>query len=76
MLGFILHGGRKAAENFCKDVRLSKNWTSLGDVKTLVHKPYKEDKTAGIAQNYIRVSVGIEGIEDILNDFNQALAES
>jgi len=76
MLGFVLHGDRKTAENFCKNLRLCKNWTSLGDVQTLVHKPYKEDKTAGIAQNYIRVSVGIEGVEDILNDFNQALAAS
>ena len=76
MLGLVLHGDRKSAEKFCTSLRLCKNWTSLGDVKTLVHKPYKEDKRVGIAQNYIRVSVGIEGIDDILEDFDQALAAS
>jgi methionine-gamma-lyase len=73
MLGLVLHGDQKTTEKFCTNLRLCKNWTSLGDVKTLVHKPYKEDEKVGIPANYVRVSVGIEGIEDIMNDFGQAL---
>jgi len=76
MMGVVLHGDRKAAKKFCSNLQLCKNWTSLGDVKTLVHKPYKEDKSAGIAQNYMRISVGIEGTKDIIDDFDQALAAS
>ena len=76
MLGFVMHGERKSAKKFCENLRVCKNWTSLGDVKTLISGPHNEDKSAGIPQNYIRISVGIESARDILNDFDQALRAS
>jgi len=76
MLGFVMHGKRESAEKFCDHLRVCKNWTSLGDVKTLIPGPYDEDQPAGIPQNYLRVSVGIESATDILHDFNQALSAS
>ena len=76
MLGFVMHGERKSAKKFCENLRVCKNWTSLGDVKTLIQGPSNEYKSAGIPQNYIRISVGIESARDILNDFDQALRAS
>ena len=75
MLGFILQGGESASTTFYQNLQLCKNWTSLGDVKTLIRKPYAKDQGAGIPEGYIRVSVGIEGVDDIIADFSQALAK-
>ena len=67
---------------FIDSVKLAKHLANVGDAKTLVINPWTtthqqltdEAKTAaGISPGFIRVSVGIEDIEDIIADFDQAL---
>lgn len=83
MLSFELKGGAAAAEKFMKAVRLPLLAPSLGGVETLLTQPAftshaglapEERKAVGITEGLIRMSVGIEAIDDILEDFAQALA--
>jgi len=85
ILGFGIRGGRSAGIQFINSVRLAKHLANIGDAKTLVIHPAstthsqlseQEQIEAGVTDEYIRVSVGIEDIEDIREDFEQALAAS
>lgn len=85
VLGFGIKGGAEAACKFIDSVKLAKHLANVGDAKTLVINPWTtthqqltdEAKTAaGINPEFIRVSVGIEDIEDIIADFDQALEAS
>jgi methionine-gamma-lyase len=78
------HGGKKAAFDFLRRVRIARNAVSLGGVETLVchpktttHSGMSEDelKISGVTDGLVRVSVGIEDWRDLLADFEQALAE-
>jgi cystathionine beta-lyase/cystathionine gamma-synthase len=78
-----LKGGVKAAVKVCDSLRVAVNAMSLGGVETLVSIPVysshinmtdRELKNHGVTPGMIRISVGIEGIEDLKNDFVQALA--
>ncbi|HXG66540.1 MAG TPA: aminotransferase class I/II-fold pyridoxal phosphate-dependent enzyme [Blastocatellia bacterium] len=82
MLSFEPKGGLGATERFMKRVRLPIVAPSLGGVETLVTQPATtshsgmsaEDRRGlGISDSLIRVSVGIEATEDIIEDFDQAL---
>lgn len=82
MLAFELGSWDEAAD-FLKRVRLICHAASLGGVETLVVSPAKSSHAAmdgetrrgfGIADGLLRVSVGIESIEDLIADFEQALA--
>ncbi len=82
VFGFGIKGGAEAACKFIDSVKLAKHLANVGDAKTLVINPWTtthqqltdEAKTAaGISPGFIRVSVGIEDIEDIIADFDQAL---
>lgn len=83
MLAFELTGGREAADRFFSRVRLATHAPSLGGVETLVVSPARtsharltpeERRSLGISDGLIRVSTGIEGVEDLIADFDQALA--
>lgn len=85
ILGFGIKGGRAAAERFIESVRLASHLANIGDAKTLVihpasttHSQQTTDqlRAAGIGDDYIRLSVGLEDIEDILADLDQALRAS
>lgn len=85
MLSFEIKGGVSAAERFTERVKLPIIAPSLGGVETLVTRPAttshlgmsKEDRTRlGITDSLIRVSVGIEAAEEIIEDFDQALRGS
>jgi O-acetylhomoserine (thiol)-lyase len=85
ILGFGIKGGRDAARKFIESVKLASHLANIGDAKTLVIHPAstthsqqtpEELAAAGITDDYIRVSVGLEDIDDILADFDQALAAS
>jgi len=85
ILGFGILGGREAGIKFIKSVRLATHLANIGDAKTLVihpasttHSQLTEDEQlkTGVNQEYIRVSVGIEDIDDIREDFDQALHAS
>jgi len=85
ILGFGIRGGRDAGIRFINSVQLASHLANIGDAKTLVIHPAstthsqlseKEQQEAGVTQEYIRVSVGIEDFEDIQEDFEQALIAS
>lgn len=85
VLGFGIKGGADSAEKFINSVELASHLANVGDAKTLVIHPWStthqqltdEAKAAvGINQEFVRVSVGIENIEDIIADFEQALTKS
>jgi len=85
ILGFGIRGGRESGIKFINNVKLASHLANIGDAKTLVIHPAstthsqlseKDQQETGVTQEYIRVSVGIEDIEDIRQDFDQALQAS
>ncbi len=83
MLMFSLKGGFEDAVNFINSLKLASHLANVGDAKTLVIHPAstthqqlssEEQATAGVTQTMIRVSVGLEHIDDIKADFDQALS--
>jgi len=73
MVGFAVAGGQEAADAVAGGLKLAKVCPSLGDVQTLVTVT-RAWAPLGIPGAYLRVSVGLEDVEDILADFDQALA--
>jgi len=82
ILGFGIKGGRQAGIKFINSVKLASHLANIGDSKTLVIHPAstthqqlteKEQLAAGVTDDYIRVSVGTEHIDDIIADFENAL---
>ena len=80
---FGVKGGRKAAETFMAGLKLASIATHVADAKTCVLHPASsthrqlteaELQAAGVSPDLIRLSVGIEDVEDILADLDQALA--
>jgi len=85
MLSFGIKGGREAGKKFIESVKLASHLANVGDAKTLVLHPAStthqqlsaEDlDAAGISEDLIRVSVGIEDERDIVDDFQAALKAS
>ena len=85
ILGFGIKGGKDSAVKFINNVELASHLANVGDAKTLVIHPAstthsqlteEEQKSTGVNPEYIRVSVGIEDSEDIINDLDQALSKS
>ena len=77
-------GSRGAAFRFINATKLAQNLANLGDAKTLVlhpsstifHEfPLDEQKSMGVTEDMVRVSVGIEDCDDIREDFAQALEQ-
>ena len=82
MIPFELKGGRTAGLNFMNNLRLIQRAVSLGDAESLIqhpatmtHSTYSaEDRAAhGISDGVVRLSVGLEGVQDLLEDLDQAL---
>ncbi len=82
MIAFILKGGYDAALTFMNQLNLIQRAVSLGDAETLIQHPAsmthstytpEEKRAAGIEEGLIRLSVGLENIEDILADMAQAI---
>jgi methionine-gamma-lyase len=80
-----LKGGKTAAFDFLRHLRLARNAVSLGGVETLACHPRstthsawsaRELEAAGVTEGLVRISVGIEDWEDLLRDFERALALS
>ncbi|GAA2792480.1 trans-sulfuration enzyme family protein [Streptomyces showdoensis] len=85
VVSFDLAGGREAGRTFVEGVRLASLSASLGDVKTLVMHPASTShrqldaaalEAAGIGPGTVRVSVGIEHVEDLWTDLEQALEKA
>jgi len=84
MISFGVKGGFKAGSTLMDNVHLAMLAVSLGGVETLIQHPASmthakvshEDKVkAGISDELVRFSVGIEDVEDIIHDLDQALAK-
>jgi cystathionine beta-lyase/cystathionine gamma-synthase len=82
MVTIEVKGGVRAAVKVCDSLRVAVNAMSLGGVETLVCIPVysshinmsdAELKSHGVTPGMIRISVGVEGIEDLRNDFAEAL---
>ena len=85
LLNFGVKGGARAGERFIEAAQFMSHLANIGDAKTLVihpasttHRQMSEDDQikAGVTPDMIRVSVGIETLDDILWDIDQALNES
>jgi O-acetylhomoserine (thiol)-lyase len=83
ILTFGVVGGRKAGENFQDALKLITRLVNIGDAKSLACHPAStthrqlspaELIKAGVAEDMVRLSIGIEHIDDILDDLEQALA--
>ena len=84
VLTFIVKGGKENATQTVDNLQLVSHLANVGDVRTLIIQPSAtthsqlselEQVSAGVAPAGLRVSVGIEHIEDIIADFEQALAK-
>ncbi len=84
MISFVLKGGLEEGKTLMNSVELAKLAVSLGDAETLIqhpasmtHSPYTQEERldCGIAEGLVRLSVGLEGAQDIINDLDQALAK-
>ena len=85
ILGFGINGGRDAGQNFINNLKLFSHLANVGDAKSLAihpasttHSQLNEDELlkAGVTPDFVRLSVGLEDIDDILWDLDQALAHS
>ncbi len=83
ILGFGIKGGVAAGQKFINNLKLFSHLANVGDAKSLAIHPAstthsqltaEEMVTAGVTPDFIRLSVGLEDIEDILWDLDQALA--
>jgi O-acetylhomoserine (thiol)-lyase len=82
MVSFGVQGGRAAGARFIDALRLASHLANVGDARTLVIHPAstthqqmsaEQLATAGIGEDMVRLSVGIESAGDILRDLDQAL---
>jgi cystathionine gamma-lyase len=85
MLTFVIKGGLPAARTFLKAVRIFACAESLGGVESLIEHPAimthasvpaETRAKLGIADGFIRLSVGIEDAADLADDLKQALAQA
>lgn len=85
VFGFGVKGGYAAGIRFIESVDLCSHLANIGDSKTLVIHPAstthqqltdRERAAAGVTDDFIRISVGTEDVEDILADLDQALAQA
>jgi O-acetylhomoserine (thiol)-lyase len=82
ILGFGIKGGAEAGKKFIERLQLFSHLANVGDAKSLAIHPattthsqlsVKEQLAAGVSPDFIRLSVGLEDIDDILWDLDQAL---
>jgi len=85
IVGFGIKGGRAAGIKFINNVKLASHLANIGDAKTLVIHPAStthsqltevEQRETGVTPEYVRISVGIEDVADIIADIDQALTVS
>lgn len=85
MVGFGAAGGREAGRRLVESCRLFSHLANIGDAKSLVIHPATtthsqlsadELRACGVGEDFLRLSVGLESIDDILADLDQALERS
>lgn len=82
IIGFGVKGGKKAGISFINNAKLLSHLANIGDAKSLVIHPAStthqqlseaEQRETGVTPDFIRLSVGIENVNDIIADMDQAL---
>ena len=85
LLGFGIKGGRDAGRKLIDSVKLFSHLANIGDAKSLIIHPAttthqqlspEEQRATGVTEDFVRLSIGIEHVDDILDDLKQALAAS
>ena len=85
LIGFELPGGVEAGRKFIDSLELLYHVANIGDSRSLAIHPAstthsqltaKEQLSAGVTPGYVRLSVGIENVEDIINDIDQAIKKA
>jgi len=85
ILGFGVKSGLAGGRRFIDSLKLVSHLANVGDAKTLAIHPAttthqqlseEEQRSTGVTQDYVRLSVGLEHIDDILADLEQALGQS
>ena len=85
LVGFGIRGGLEAGKRFIDNLRLFSHLANIGDAKSLAIHPAStthsqlspvEQEAAGVTPDFVRLSVGIEHIDDILEDLALALAKA
>ena len=85
IIGFGIKGGAEAGKKFIESLELISHLANVGDAKTLAIHPAttthqqlsaEEQLATGVTPDFIRLSIGIEHIDDIIADIEQALANS
>jgi O-acetylhomoserine (thiol)-lyase len=85
IIGFGIKGGREAGVKLIDAVKLFSHLANIGDAKSLIIHPAstthqqltpEEQLTTGVSDDFVRLSVGLETLEDIIADLNQALEAS
>jgi O-acetylhomoserine (thiol)-lyase len=85
VVGFGIKGGREAGRRFVESTRLLSHLANIGDAKSLVIHPAStthsqltdaELRAAGVTDDFVRLSIGLETVADIIADIDQALARA
>lgn len=85
LVGFGIKGGRVAGQRFIEQLKLFSHLVNIGDAKSLAVHPAttthrqlspEQQQASGVTDEYVRLSIGIEDINDILADLEQALAKA
>ncbi len=85
IVGFGIAGGREAGRRFVESTQLFSHLANIGDAKSLAIHPAttthsqltsEEQRQCGVTDDFVRLSVGIESLEDIVADIDQALAKA
>ena len=82
LISFGINGGKESGAKFQDALKLITRLVNIGDAKTLACHPastthrqlsVEELETAGVTEDMVRISVGIEHVDDLINDIDQAL---
>jgi O-acetylhomoserine (thiol)-lyase len=85
LVGFGIKGGLAAGKRFIESVTLLSHLANIGDAKSLVIHPAstthqqltrEEQEETGVTEDFIRLSIGLEDVEDIKEDIDQALKKA
>jgi O-acetylhomoserine (thiol)-lyase len=85
IVGFGIKGGLEAGKKFINSVELLSHLANIGDAKSLVIHPAStthqqltraEQEATGVTEDFIRLSIGLENVEDIKEDIDQALKKT
>jgi O-acetylhomoserine (thiol)-lyase len=83
LVGFELAAGREAGRRFIDGLRLHYHVANIGDARSLAIHPAstthsqlspEDQRATGVSEGYVRLSVGLEHIDDILADLDRGLA--